>query len=174
MSWNDAARPKTTGIFSYRGAGGNDRGLRGVSSAPAYPPNPDEAVTRATIAAELELAAAERPARENVIAETESAVAVATAFVRQKNPITLPDTPLQIVLWPPFQRGLDLVTCEPPGPLEKHLPTFYTVSPVPDDWTAAQVESHRREYDTRSIRELTLHEAMPGHIVQMWHANRYA
>ncbi|WP_257385603.1 DUF885 domain-containing protein [Tahibacter caeni] len=142
--------------------------------APAYPARPDKATARATIAAALKLAAAERPTRENVIAETETAVAETTAFVRQKNLITLPDTPLQIVLRPPFQRGLNLVTCEPPGPLEKHLPTFYTVSPIPDDWTPAQVESHLREYNTRSIRELTIHEAMPGHFVQMWHANRYA
>lgn len=142
--------------------------------APAYPAQPDKATARATIAAALELAAAERPSRDMVIAETEAAVAETTAFVREKDFITLPDTPLQIVLRPPFQRGLNLVTCEPPGPLEKHLPTFYTVSPIPDDWTQAQVDSHLREYNTRSIRELTMHEAMPGHFVQMWHANRYA
>lgn len=142
--------------------------------AAAYPAQPDHKTANATIAAALELAAAERPSRDKVIAETEAAVAETTAFVRAKNLITLPDSPLQIVLRPPFQAGLNLVTCEPPGPLEKHLPTFYTVSPIPEEWTPAQVESHLREYNTRSIRELTMHEAMPGHFVQMWHANRYA
>jgi uncharacterized protein (DUF885 family) len=143
-------------------------------AAAAYPAQPDHKTANATIAAALELAAAERPSRDKVIAETEAAVAETTAFVRAKNLITLPDSPLQIVLRPPFQAGLNLVTCEPPGPLEKHLPTFYTVSPIPEEWTPAQVESHLREYNTRSIRELTMHEAMPGHFVQMWHANRYA
>lgn len=143
-------------------------------AAAAHPAQPDHKTANATIAAALELAAAERPSRDKVIAETEAAVAETTAFVRAKNLITLPDSPLQIVLRPPFQAGLNLVTCEPPGPLEKHLPTFYTVSPIPEEWTPAQVESHLREYNTRSIRELTMHEAMPGHFVQMWHANRYA
>jgi len=142
--------------------------------AASYPSQPDHRTANATITAALELAAAERPSRDKVIAETEAAVAETTAFVRDKNLITLPDSPLQIVLRPPFQAGLNLVTCEPPGPLEKHLPTFYTVSPIPEDWTPAQVESHLREYNTRSIRELTMHEAMPGHFVQMGHANRHA
>jgi uncharacterized protein (DUF885 family) len=142
--------------------------------APFYPqhPSPDEA--RRTIAAALALAAAQRPARDGVIAEAEAALAETTAFVREKDLITLPDAPLKIVLQPKFQQGVALASCDPPGPLENHLPTFYTVSPVPEEWTTAQVDSYLREYNTRSIRELTVHEAMPGHFVQMWHANRYS
>ncbi|MDC8013518.1 DUF885 domain-containing protein [Tahibacter soli] len=142
--------------------------------APFYPQHPSKAEERRTIAAALDLAAAQRPARDGVIREAEAALAETTAFVREKNLLTLPDAPLKIVPLPPFQRGIALATCDPPGPLEKHLPTFYSVSPIPDDWTAEQVESYLREYNTRSIRELTVHEAMPGHFVQMWHANGYA
>ncbi|TDR40111.1 uncharacterized protein (DUF885 family) [Tahibacter aquaticus] len=142
--------------------------------APLPPPRPGESEERRTIAAALALAAAERPGRDGVIREAEVALAETTAFVREKNLLTLPDTTLKIVPLPPFQRGLTFATCDPPGPLEKHLPTFYSVSPIPDDWTTAQVDSYLREYNTRSVRELTIHEAMPGHFVQMWHANRYA
>ena len=141
---------------------------------PLPPRRPGESEERRTIAAALALAAAERPGRDGVIREAEAALAETTAFVREKNLLTLPDTTLKIVPLPPFQRGVSLATCDPPGPLEKHLPTFYSVSPIPDDWTAEQVDSYLREYNTRSVRELTIHEAMPGHFVQMWHANRYA
>ena len=47
------------------------------------------------------------------------------------------------------------------------------MSPIPDDWTQKQVDSFLREYNTRSINELTIHEAMPGHYVQLWHSNKY-
>jgi uncharacterized protein (DUF885 family) len=35
------------------------------------------------------------------------------------------------------------------------------------------VHSFLREYNTRSIGDLTIHEAMPGHYLQLMHANRY-
>jgi uncharacterized protein (DUF885 family) len=74
---------------------------------------------------------------------------------------------------PVFQRGVALAYCDSPGPLDNALDTFYAVSPIPDDWTAKQVDSYLREYNTRSIAELTVHEAMPGHYLQLWHSNKY-
>jgi uncharacterized protein (DUF885 family) len=35
------------------------------------------------------------------------------------------------------------------------------------------VDSFLREYNTRSIHNLTIHEAMPGHYLQLAHANKY-
>jgi uncharacterized protein (DUF885 family) len=47
------------------------------------------------------------------------------------------------------------------------------ISPIPNDWTDEQVKSFLREYNTRSIDNLTIHEAMPGHYLQFMHSNRY-
>jgi uncharacterized protein (DUF885 family) len=47
------------------------------------------------------------------------------------------------------------------------------VSPIPAQWTSAQTDSFLREYNTRSIHNLTIHEAMPGHYLQLAHANKY-
>lgn len=129
---------------------------------------------RSVIGDALELAAADRPTRDGQVAEAQAALAETTAFVREKDLITLPDAPLTITLTPKFQRGVALATCEPPGPLERHLPTFYLISPIPEEWSKQQADSYLREYNTRSMRELTVHEAMPGHFVQMWHSNGYA
>ena len=93
--------------------------------------------------------------------------------MRAKNLITLPDAPVKVILMPEFQRGVAVAYCDSPGPLDKGLDTFYAVSPIPDDWTKQQVDSFLREYNTRSINELTIHEAMPGHYVQLWHSNKY-
>jgi uncharacterized protein (DUF885 family) len=74
---------------------------------------------------------------------------------------------------PEFRRGVSLAYCDSPGALEVGQKTFYAVSPPPEDWTEDQVLSFLREYNTRSLHELTIHEAMPGHFVQLAHSNRY-
>ena len=147
--------------------------LAGKPKAPPLPDNPSEDQKQAAIQAALELAYADRPARDKVMATAEAALAKATDFVREKNLITLPDAPVKVIPMPEFQRGVALAYCDPPGPLDKGLDTFYAVSPIPDDWTKKQVDSFLREYNTRSINELTIHEAMPGHYVQLWHSNKY-
>lgn len=137
------------------------------------PATPAADLQQAAIEAALERAYAERPARDEVMATAEEALARASAFVRDRDLVTMPETPVRIITMPEFQRGVALAYCDPPGPLDRDQPTFYAVSPIPDDWTEAQVTSFLREYNTRSIHELTIHEAMPGHYLQLAHANRY-
>ena len=42
-----------------------------------------------------------------------------------------PTAPVKVIMMPEFQRGVAVAYCDAPGPLEKGLPTFYAVSPVP-------------------------------------------
>jgi uncharacterized protein (DUF885 family) len=147
--------------------------LAGKPKAPALPDNPNDDQQQQAIQAALELAYAEHPARDQVVPTAEAALAKATEFVRAKNFVSMPDAPVKIIPMPEFQRGVALAYCDSPGPLDKGLDTFYAVSPIPDDWTEKQVNSFLREYNTRSIAELTVHEAMPGHYLQLWHSNKY-
>jgi uncharacterized protein (DUF885 family) len=87
--------------------------------------------------------------------------------------ITLPDAPVKVIEMPKFQQGVSVAYCDSPGPLDRQLDTFYAISPIPADWTKAQTTSFLREYNSRSINELTIHEAMPGHYVQLWHSNKH-
>ena len=147
--------------------------LAGREGAPETPAAPTPAQQQAAIQAALELAYADRPTRDKVVETAKSTLATATDFVRAKDLITLPDAPVKIILMPEFQRGVSVAYCDSPGPLDKSLDTFYAVSPIPDDWTEEQTTSYLREYNTRSIDELSIHEAMPGHYVQIWHSNKY-
>ena len=128
---------------------------------------------RDAIAAALALTYAKRPARDGVIAEATTALAEATAFVRARNLVTLPDSPVRIITMPKFQQGVAVAYCDSPGPLEKNLGTFFAVSPIPEAWTAAQSTSFLSEYNDYMIRDLAVHEAMPGHFVQLAHQNAY-
>lgn len=147
--------------------------LAGREDAPETPAAPTPVQQQAAIQAALELAYADRPTRDKVVETAKSTLATATDFVRAKDLITLPDAPVKVILMPEFQRGVSVAYCDSPGPLDKSLDTFYAVSPIPDDWTDQQTTSYLREYNTRSIDELSIHEAMPGHYVQIWHSNKY-
>ena len=147
--------------------------LAGRADAPPLPDSPTPEQEQAAIAAALELAYAERPKRDGVVDLARATLAETTEFVRKRDFVTVPDEPLDIILMPEFQRGVAVAYCDSPGPLDKGQRTFYAVSPIPDEWTQPQVDSFLREYNSRSIANLTIHEAMPGHYLQIAHSNRY-
>lgn len=98
---------------------------------------------------------------------------LATAFVREKNLMTVPTTPLRIIVLPEFQRGVAVAYCESPGALEPNGETFYKVSPTPANWTSERKQSFYREYNDYMLHDLSVHEAMPGHFLQVAHSNRF-
>lgn len=138
-----------------------------------FPDDPGDAYKQAIIRHALELAYDDRPKRDEVIAVARQSLAQVTAFVREHDLVTVPDEPLEIIEMPEFRQGIALAYCDAPGVLDKNLKTFYAVSPIPVNWSAEQTQSFLREYNTRSIHELTMHEAVPGHYLQLAHANRY-
>jgi uncharacterized protein (DUF885 family) len=141
--------------------------------APPLPPEPTADEQQAAIAAALELAYADQAPRDQVFETARRALGETTAFTRAHDLVTIYDDPLEILPMPEFQRGVALAYCDSPGPLDRGQKTFYVISPIPADWTESQVESFLREYNTRSIDDLTIHEAMPGHYLQLMHSNRY-
>jgi len=152
--------------------GGNVRGAYDGIGETSFPtPTPEE--QQATIRAALDLAANDRPARDQLVETATNATEEARRFVIEKDLITLPEGPVRVILMPEFQRGYAVAYCDSPGPLERHLETFYAVSPIPDDWTEEQTVSFLREYNNRGTLDIAVHEAMPGHYVQIYHSNRY-
>jgi len=132
-----------------------------------------EAKKLATIAAALKLAGEQRPAREKLMEDAKKTLEEATAYVRDHGLITLPDAPVKVIEMPKFQQGVSVAYCDSPGPLDRKLDTFYAISPIPKDWTDAQTKSFLSEYNSHMLYELGVHEAMPGHYVQLWHANKH-
>jgi len=147
--------------------------LKGRKGAPALPANPTDAQRQKAIEAALELAYREHPSREGVVDAAKAALAQATQFVRDKNLVTVPNDPVKIILMPEFQRGVAVAYADSPGPLDKGLDTYFAISPIPDDWTKEQTESFLREYNSRMIHLLTIHEAMPGHYLEGAYSARY-
>ena len=112
---------------------------------------------------------------DTIVGLCESALAETTDFVRANELVTVHDDPVEIIVMPEIHRGVAVAYCNPPGPLEpSSLPTYFAVSPTPADWSPDRVASFFREYNAHMLHNLTVHEAMPGHVQQLAHNARYA
>lgn len=121
----------------------------------------------------LDKLADSHPTNETIVPTIEKALKETRQFVIEKNLVTVPDDPIDIIVMPEFQRGVAGAYCDSPGPLEKDRKTFFAISPTPADWPAERVISTYREDNDYMLQDLTIHEAMPGHYVQLAHANRF-
>ena len=146
--------------------------LAGRADAPPLPDNPPAAQQQAGIEAALALSYAKRPPRAQLEQRARETLAEATAFVAEKGLIRMGDGPVKVITMPKFQQGNAVAYNDPPGPFEKHLQNFYAVSPIPEDWSDAQADSFLSEYNDYMIQDLSIHEAMPGHYLQLDHSNR--
>jgi len=126
-----------------------------------------------TIPQALDAIARQHPTPGNYFAEARRTLQQATDFVRSKGLLTLPARAnLQVIETPEFMRGIYAVGGFNAAPaLEPQLGAFYWITPIPGNWPKERVESKLREYNTYGLQELTIHEAMPGHYVQLEYAN---
>ncbi|HYR44820.1 MAG TPA: DUF885 domain-containing protein [Terriglobia bacterium] len=107
------------------------------------------------------------------VAQAKKTLEQATAFVREKGLVTLPSrSNLEVIQTPEFMRGIYAVGgFNAAPPLQPELGAFYWITPIPNDWPKDRIESKLREYNDYGLQHLTVHEAMPGHYVQLEYAN---
>ncbi|PYI99028.1 MAG: DUF885 domain-containing protein [Verrucomicrobia bacterium] len=121
----------------------------------------------------LDKLAEQHPDDATVVPYAQKVLGEATDFVKQHNLVTASSVPLDVIAMPEFKRGVAIAYCDSPGPLDKNGKTFFAVAPTPKDWSKERKESFFREYNNFMIRDLTVHEAMPGHYLQLAHANEF-
>lgn len=121
----------------------------------------------------LEAVAQRHATRERYFTEAQRDLAEARDWVRARDILTLPTRDnLKVIETPEFMRGVYAVGgFVPAPPLQPELGAFYWLTPIPETWDQARVESKLREYNYYGLKLLTIHEAMPGHYVQYEHAN---
>src|SRR5262245_4546351 len=125
------------------------------------------------VKAALDKLADDRPTNLTIIDEAKKLIADETTFVRSKNLVEVPNEPLRVIVVPEYRRGVAVAYCDSAGPLEAKKETFVAISPTPSDWPPERVTSFYREYNRSMLAELAIHEAMPGHFLQIAHGNRY-
>jgi uncharacterized protein (DUF885 family) len=133
-------------------------------------PMPDD--DNQTVRQVLDAIAAEHPRAEELLDWCRAENARIEAFIVERDLIGLADEPLQIVWTPQFLRAFGGAMLIPPGPLDRGLDSFFAITPMPEDWSDERKESYLREDNDRMLRLLTIHEAVPGHYLQLAYANR--
>jgi uncharacterized protein (DUF885 family) len=134
-------------------------------------PRPGPEVVRQVLGALAE----DVPDDTTILEFCRDALAAQTAFVTSHRLLTVYDDPVELIPMPEIDRGIAVAYCDSPGPLEPSpLATFIAVSPTPQDWTTERVASFYREYNRHMVHNLMVHEAMPGHYLQLQHSRRFA
>jgi len=122
----------------------------------------------------LDHVATDRPTNETILTDARRWLDKTTAFVRDQNLVRVPDEPVAVIEMPEYKRGIAVAYCDSSGALEATPQTFFAISPTPSDWPRPRAESFYREYNQAMLAELTIHEAMPGHYLQLMHNNQFA
>jgi uncharacterized protein (DUF885 family) len=138
-----------------------------------YPGKPDPKDTNQILSETLARIADRHSTPESYMEDARRDLQEAREFGREKGLLKLPPRDnLQVIETPVFVRGLYAVGGFNSAPaLEPQLGAFYWITPIPKSWPRERVESKLREYNFYKLKLLTIHEAMPGHYVQMEYAN---
>ena len=111
-------------------------------------------------------------ARANFQTEIEKQLPELTKFVREKNLLYLdPTKPLKVRKEPEYMAGVAGASMSSPGPYEKKGTAYYNVGSLAA-WSDEKAESYLREYNKYVLQVLNIHEAIPGHYVQLVYSNK--
>jgi uncharacterized protein (DUF885 family) len=138
----------------------------------ALPPDDTEG-RRATVTMVINAVNKEHGTPEELLNDARAQVDRIKQFIRGNNIMTLPEPDrCQIIEMPEFKRGNSIAYLENAPPLDATAPTLYAISPPPSDWPEARKQTFLEEYNLHMLQILTIHEAYPGHFVQLEYANR--
>jgi uncharacterized protein (DUF885 family) len=136
------------------------------------PPDDPEG-RRQTIERVLQRIGQEHGKPEHLTRDTRATVANIKRFISRAGILTLPDPDrCRIIEMPEFERGNSIAYMASPPPLDPKATGHYAISPPPKAWDEGKVKSFLEEYNRHMLQILTIHEAYPGHYVQMEYANR--
>jgi uncharacterized protein (DUF885 family) len=136
---------------------------------------PDDVRGRAdTIRLVLDRLNQEHGKPEDLVRDARATVERIKIFIRGNDILRLPEPDnCKVIEMPEFHRGNSVAYLNPAPPLDSKSSSYYAVSPPPAGWDARRVETLLQEYNSRMLQILTIHEAYPGHYVQLEYSNRH-
>ena len=146
--------------------------------AQAYPGKPlpadDGEGRRATIRQVLAHYNREHGKGEELVKDARASVDRIKSFIEERDILRLPDPDrCRIMEMPEFQRGNSVAYLNPAPPLDARVSSIYAISPPPREWDTRLQQSFLEEYNRYMLQMLTIHEAYPGHYVQLEYSNRH-
>jgi uncharacterized protein (DUF885 family) len=109
---------------------------------------------------------------EDLVAAVQRQIPELEQWVQEHDLLALdPTKPLTVRETPVYKRGIAGAGIDAPGPYDPSAPTYYNVTPL-TDLPAERAENWIREYNDWMLPILNIHEAIPGHYVQLIYANK--
>jgi len=142
---------------------------------PRQPLPPDDAAgRRAVITQTLIHLNKDHGKAEDLVRDASTIALQIKKFIAERDILRLPDPDrCQIMEMPEFQRGNTVAFLNPAPPLDPRAASVYAISPPAKEWNSRQVNSYLEEYNRHMLHLLTIHEAFPGHYVQLEYSNRH-
>ncbi|MSU76718.1 MAG: DUF885 domain-containing protein [Gemmataceae bacterium] len=137
-------------------------------------PVDDDKGRRETIRLVLDETSKEHGKPANLVRDAIAGVDKIKSFIKDKDLLRLPNPDrCQIIEMPEFQRGFSIAYLNPAPPMDPKASSYYAIAPPPKEWDDRRVTSFMQEYNKHILQILTIHEAYPGHYVQLEYANRH-
>jgi uncharacterized protein (DUF885 family) len=118
-----------------------------------------------------DLVAADHPTAEGLIPDTANMLEEIRQYLIDKDIVSVPsDIRCKVVETPEFLRW-GFAFMDSPGPFEKKATeAYYYITPVDSGWSPEQKEEWLRRFNYATLRDVSVHEAYPGHYVHFLHA----
>jgi hypothetical protein len=111
---------------------------------------------------------------EEIVKDAEATAVKIKEFIKAKDILRLPQPDrCKFIEMPEFHRGYSIAYLNPAPPLDPKASSYYAIAPPPRDWDKKRVASFMEEYNRHMLQILTIHEAYPGHFVQLEYSNRH-
>ena len=123
-----------------------------------------------TVQACMAKMSAHKPAGNDTVAEATRQIPMLTTFIKEKDLVTIPGTEQALVRQSPPYNAQNGAYIDPPGPLEKGIPSIYYIAAPDPLWPKAKQLDYIPGVD--DLMFTSVHEVMPGHFLQFLHANR--
>ena len=111
----------------------------------------------------------DHPAPADLLAAFRNTFSGLIDFIQAHRIITIPSTVRPILEeTPPFERALTTASMDTPGPYEKVAKEAYFNVTLPEkDWSGERTEEFMTAFNRGTIVSTAIHEAYPGHYVQL-------
>ncbi|HYW08468.1 MAG TPA: DUF885 domain-containing protein [Longimicrobium sp.] len=113
------------------------------------------------------------PTPERLIPTARAQLDTIRRFIVERGIVTLPSDRMPTVRETPEYARQGFASMDTPGPFERvATEAFYNITNVDPAWTAEQKAQHLTYFNYPGLLGITVHEAMPGHFVQLLYEAR--